>query len=92
MTYTYYRVLDTNNIVIFESISEKDDINQRVYYNNKWWELRHLYTHFIDLEFTINTVEFTTTELNQWLLQRANDRVNKLQSEGYIVHGGPNNE
>lgn len=92
MTYTYYKVLDTNNNVIFECINEKDDINQRVYYNNKWWDLGHLYTHFIDLEFTINTVEFTTTELNQWLLQRAKDRVNKLQSEGYVVHCGPNNE
>jgi len=89
MTYTYYRVLDKSDNLVFECIS--DDTYNNVYYVDKWWELRHLYTHFIDLEFTINTVEFTTTELNHWLLQRAKDKVNKLQSEGYIVHGGLDN-
>jgi hypothetical protein len=83
-------VLDKSNNLVFECVS--DDIYENVHYNDTWWELRHLISHFIDEEFTINTVEFTTTELNQWLLQKAKDNVNKLQSEGYIVHGGPNND
>lgn len=68
MTYTYYRTFDNNNSLVFECISQKDDINQRVYYNNKWWDLGHLYSHFIDLNYRVNTVDFTTKDLNKWLL------------------------
>jgi hypothetical protein len=39
MTYTYYKVVDTNNNPVFECIN--DDIYDIVYYINEWWELRH---------------------------------------------------
>ncbi len=81
MTYTYYRVLDTNNKIVFQSIN--NDINTKVYYIDRWWDLTDLISHFIDLEYTINNIDFTTVELNNWLLQR---NISKLKDEGYVVN------
>lgn len=83
-----------DNKVVLEGITD-DIYSQHVSYDKELWTLGSLlYSYFPDEEpkFIINTVEFTIDELSQYLLQRAKDKVNKLQSEGYIVHGGPNNE
>ena len=89
MTYTYYKVVDNNNKVVLEGITD-DIYSQQISYDKDSWCLGSLlYSYFPDEkpDFTINTIEFTTNELNQWLLQRAKDKVNKLESEGYVIHG-----
>ncbi len=73
MIYIYYRVLIRPNVLVFECIYEKDDIHQRVYYNNQWWDLGNLHSHFIDLDYEIISIEFTTKELYNWLLQKDNN-------------------
>lgn len=94
MTYTYYKVLDKNNNVVLEGITD-DAYSQQVLYDKELWSLGSLlYSYFPDEEpdFTVNTIKFTTDELNHWLMQRTNDRVKNLNSEGYILHPKPNNE
>ena len=68
MDYTYFKVLDTDNNIVFECVN--DDIYSQVYYNDTWWKLLDLTTHFLDNKFTIKAVGFTTEELNCWIMQR----------------------
>ena len=51
MDYTYFKVLDTDNNIVFECVN--DDIYSQVYYNDTWWKLLDLTTHFLDNKFQI---------------------------------------
>jgi len=65
--YTLYRVTNTSNEVVFECIN--DDIYTNVCHEGRQWELKHLITEFIDKNFTVDIIVFTTTELYKWWLQ-----------------------
>lgn len=68
MDYTYFKVLDTDNNIVFECVNK--DIYSQVYYNDTCWKLLDLTTYFLDNKFIIKAVGFTTKELNGWLMQR----------------------
>jgi len=68
----YYHVHDHSggrDRLIFRTISN-GDINSKIYWNDKWWELKDLISHFTDLKYKIFTESFTLDDLGYWLINR----------------------
>ena len=62
MIYTYYRVLNKEQVVVFECIYDEDN-SSYVTFENNTWELGSLLTYFEESDLSVETHCFTTKQL-----------------------------